>query len=123
MSSVTFTYNEDVGKQIDETRFNQQFFVNTRGFNNHSVDPFSRPNMVQEPVSYRNVHPSESNHVNEVHLETQCCNTPAKTVMVGRKSEDVPLENSTLFWTELRATPLHRVCRTTGRIGFDQTEN
>jgi hypothetical protein len=123
MSSVTFTYNEDVGKQIDETRFSQQFFVNKRGFYNHSVDPFSRLHIKREPVPYRNVHPPESNYVEVVHLETDCCNRPDKTVMVGRKSEDAPLENSTFFWTELNTAAPHRVCRTTGRIGFDQTEN
>jgi len=120
MSSVTFTYNEDVGKQIDETRFSQQFFVNKRGFNNHSVDPFSRANMVQEPDAYRNVLPPESNYVEEVHMETECCNRPSKTMMVGRKSEDAPLEN---IFPPHFSPPLHRVCRTTARIGFDQTEN
>ncbi len=120
---MEFTYSEDVGKQIDETRFNQQFFVNKRGFFNHSVDPFSRPNMVKEPMPYRHVHPMESNRVDEVALETACCNMPTKTVVVGRKSEDLPLENSTPFWTELQAPAAYRRSRTTARIGLDQTEN
>jgi len=79
--------------------------------------------MVKKPVPYIHVHSAESNRVDEVILETACCNRPAATVVAGRKSEDVPLENSTFFWTELQAPAVNRRSRTTARIGLDQTEN
>lgn len=120
----SFSYHDDVSKQIDDTRFNQQFYVNKRGFYNHQTDPFSRPNMVNKPVLYREMFPPEANKVEEVHVEVDCCGTPAKPIVMGKKNEDLPLENATLFWTELRSKPPpRRICRTTARIGLDQTEN
>ncbi len=73
MSSVVFSFNDDIGKQIDEARFTQQFYTNTRGLTNHSVDPFSRPHLVQKPMPYRHVFPIEANREPEALMVTSCC--------------------------------------------------
>lgn len=122
MSSVVFSFNDDIGRQIDDARFTQQFYVNTRGLTNHSVNPFSRLNLVRKPVSYRNVHPVDANYTEETVMSTTCCNSVANPVVTGKRKEDAPLENSTLFWTDLQ-TKVHRIPRTTDRIGLDETEN
>ena len=123
---MDLSYSNDVSSEIDQTRFDQQFFVNSRrGVKNHNVNPFARPNMINEPVQYKNQFPEDASRPgDEVILSTDCCNVPGQTIVVGRKSEDVPLENSTHFWNELQTIPApNRTCRTTKRIGFDMTEN
>lgn len=122
MSSTPMSFSDNVGQQIDEARFQQQFFANKRGLFNHSTNPFSRPNLVNEPFNYRNVYPVSYNpNVQDV-FETTCCNTPANTVVSGKRNEDGGLEQSTFLWTELR-TKHRRIPKTTQKIGLDETEN
>lgn len=121
---MDLSYSNDVGVQIDQTRFAQQFFTNKRGLNNHAVNPYARPNLTNQPVQYREHHPEDSNRVEEVVMSTECCSRPGQTVVIGRKSEDVPIAENTFFWKELRSVPHpNRRCSTTKRIGFDLTEN
>lgn len=121
---MDLSYSNDVGVQIDESRFAQQFFTNKRGLNNHAVNPYARPNLTNQPMQYRQQYPEESNRIDEVILSTECCNNPGQTFVVGRKSEDVPLENSTFFWKEMQSVPhKNRRSGTTTRIEFNQTEN
>jgi len=122
--TMDLSYNRDVAKQIDDSRFTQQFYVNTRGLYNQGVNPFARQYMKNEPVSYRNHIPAASNHVDQVIHSTDCCTRPGQTVVVGRKSEDAPLENATYFWKEVQTAPhKNRRTGTTTRIEFNQTEN
>ena len=123
-NKMDLTYSNDVAKKIDESRYQQQFFENKRGLYNHSVNPFARRHMKNAPVQYREHHPEDSNRVEEVVMSTECCSRPGQTVVIGRKSEDAPIENGTFFWKELRSMPHpNRRCSTTKRIGFDLTEN
>lgn len=102
---MNLSYHRDVAKQIDDSRFTQQFYVNTRGVYDQSANPFEKQYMKNEPVSYRNNIPSENNHVHQVTRTTDCCTRPGKTVVVGRKSKDAPLENATYFW-KCKAFPI-----------------
>jgi len=121
---MDLSYSNDVAKQIDESRYQQQFYVNTRGFANHNINPYARPNITNQPAQYRNHHIEESNRVDEVILSTSCCNVPGQTIIIGRKSEDVPIENANQFWKEIQSIPhKNRRTGTTTRIGFDMTEN
>lgn len=124
MSSFTplTSYSDNVGEQIDDTRFKQQFFVNKRGLFNHSVNPFARPNVVNEPFNHRNVYPVSYNPNQQDQFETNCCNAPANTVVSGKRNEDLSLDQSTFFWTELR-TKRCRIPKTTKIIGLDESEN
>lgn len=123
MSQMTFSFSDDVGKQIDDAKFQQQFFQNKRGYFNHGVDPFARPNLVNEPHSYRHVFPQEAGAPPANQYETQCCNNPTNVIVTGRKSEDAPLENSSLFWTDLQTPHCCRIPKTTRIIGLNETEN
>jgi hypothetical protein len=121
---MDLSYSNDVGVQIDQIRFAQQFFTNNRGLNNHSVNPFARPNLTNQPVQHRNMYPEDSNRVDEIILSTGCCGQPGQTFVIGRKSEDVPIENANPFWKELQSVPhKNRQTGTTARIEFNQTEN
>lgn len=111
----SFSFNDDVGREIDDVRFRQQFSTNTRGLYNHHVDPFARPNLVNRAGSYAPfrdvVQPMDD-------FQTTCCNGATPTVISGPKSETVPLESGTFIDRELRSGP--RVpTATTARIGFD----
>jgi len=121
--SVAFSFSDDVGSHIDDKRFNRQFFRNTRGFFNHSTNPFARPNIVHEPVSYRNMFPQEGAAPGSSDMQTQCCNNPTNVVIGGKKSEDAPVENASLFWTDLQTPHCCRVPKTTTVIGLNETEN
>lgn len=121
--TAPMSFNDDVGERIDDVRFRQQFFVNTRGLDNHSVDPFSRTHMVNKPDYYRQAFPPEANKEKEDTVETACCSRSTSTVVSGKKGESTPLENSTFFWTELRTVHPRRIRRGTDRIGMDTTEN
>lgn len=123
MSQYVFSFDDDVGSQIDDARFQQQFFQNKRGFFNHGVDPFARPNIIKEPHSYRHVFPREAEAPAANQWETQCCNNPSSVIVTGRKSEDVPMENTSLFWTDLRTPHCCRQKKTTTIVGLDQSEN
>lgn len=122
-SQPIMSFNDDVGGQIDQKRYAQQFFVNTRGLYNHSVDPFARPNVVSNGRLHRQHVFPEMDTVAPVEYRAQCCNTPAEPVVRGKR-EEAPLEEATMLWTELRTQPPQRRRRfTTATIGLDQTEN
>lgn len=116
------SFSDNVGQQIDEVRFQQQFFANKRGFYNQNSNPFSRPHIVKKPYNYRNVHPVSYNPNVQDQFETSCCNAPGNTVVSGKRNEDLELEQSTFLWTELR-TKHRRIPKTTQIIGLDETEN
>lgn len=120
---MAFSYSDDVGKTIDGKRFERQFQVNKRGIFNHSTNPFARSNVINEPIAYRNMYPSEAAAPAPQDMETSCCNTPTTVVIGGRKSEDAPIENTSLFWTDVRTPHCCRVPKTTQKIGLDKTEN
>ena len=116
---MDLSYSNDVAKQIDETRYQQQFFENNRGLTNHHINPFARPNLTNQPVQHRNMYPEDSNRVDEIILSTGCCGQPGQTFVIGRKSEDVPIENA-----NFQSVPhKNRQTGTTARIEFNQTEN
>jgi hypothetical protein len=116
------SFNDDVGGQIDEKRYTQQFFVNTRGLYNHSVDPFARTNVVSDGRRHRQHVFPEMDTVAPAEVQVRCCNTPAEPVVRGKR-EEAPLEEATMLWTELQTQRPARRRFTTATIGLDQTEN
>lgn len=121
--SMAFSFSDDVGQKIDDKRFDRAFFRNTRGMFNHAVNPFARTNIVHEPVSYKNMYPPEGAAPGDSDMETRCCNNPTSVIVGGKKSEDAPLENASLFWTDLKTPHCCRVAKTTTIVGLDQSEN
>ena len=121
--SMAFSYSDDVGQTIDEKRFQRQFQVNKRGFFNHSTNPFARNHVINEPASYRNMFPTEGSAPPPQDMEARCCNNPTNVIVGGKKSEDAPLENASLFWSDVRTPHCCRVPKTTQKIGLDTTEN
>lgn len=115
--SAESSYSNEIAKDIDNVRFNQQFFQTKRGFFNHPVNPFPRTGLnahIADPKSI-NVAPEDV-------IETSCCNKATATVVNGRKLH-TPLENATYFWSEINTTGVQRTKRITDRIGLDQSEN
>lgn len=121
--SVAFSFSDDVGQKIDDKRFDRAFFRNTRGLFNHSVNPFAKPNVLNEPVQYRNMYPQEGAAPPPNDMEVRCCNQPTTVVIGGRKSEEPPVENASLFWTDLKTPHCCRVAKTTNILGLDTSEN
>ena len=123
-SKPVMSFNDDVGSQIDQKRYAQQFFVNKRGLNNHSVDPFARTHMVRDGRNHHQfLFPRPDNPPPPaVEFQTTCCNTPAAPIVMGKK-EDLPLEEANRLWTELRTQQRDRRRFTPATIGLDQTEN
>ncbi len=115
--SAQSSYSNEVAQDIDNVRFNQQFFQTKRGFFNHPVNPFPRTGLnahIAQPQSI-SVAPEDV-------VVTACCNQATSTV-VGGKKLNTPLENGTHFWNEISTTGVKRVKKITDRIGLDQTEN
>lgn len=124
MSSQVFSFNDDIGQQIDDKRFSHHFFVNKRGFFNQRVNPYARNNLVYDGKNnLRLVFPEDGNPPEPTDYVTRCCNTPTETVIGGKRNEEVPNESTSLFWSDMRSTAKRIPPKTTSRIGLDQTEN
>lgn len=117
MSKPVFSFNDDVGRQIDDAAFRQQFSVNKRGYYNHHVDPFARTHLFNKAGAHVNIFPKDANATID-EFETKCCNKPTSTVITGKKSETPPLEFSTSLYRDLRTGP-NVPAKTTARIGMD----
>jgi hypothetical protein len=123
-SQQVFSFNDDIGKQIDDKRFDQQFFVNKRGLFNHQVNPHARTNRVYDGNNnLRLVFPQDANPPVSNDYVTRCCNTPTETVISGKRNEDTPIEGTSVFWSDLRTTARRIPPKTTTTIGLDQSEN
>lgn len=121
--SMAFSFSDDVGQLIDDKRFDRQFQTSKRGLFNHAVNPFARTNLINEAVTYRQMFPSQDAAPAPNDFETKCCNNPTSVIIGGKKSEDAPLENASLFWNDIRTPHCCRPPKTTQKIGLDDTEN
>jgi hypothetical protein len=120
-----FSFNDDIGQQIDDKRFDQQFFVNTRGLkNNHTVNPYARTNRLYDGKNnFSLVFPPESQPDGRGGYESACCNKPGGTYISGKRNEEVQNEGTSLFWTDLENATKRQPKKTTAIIGFDASEN
>jgi len=124
MSNAYDSYSEATGQQIDAKFTDFSFGTNIRGLTNKD-NPFRRSNTMFMPSTQDTLYPGL--YIPPCTFETQCCNQPPTSSITvhGRLKDcyDANFSESLARWTYNTNRPPHAKAYTTGKVGFDATEN